>query len=88
MQMQTFRVWRPEDDDGEFEPAKRKIEAVDAEAAAEEWARREDWDSAEYAIVGQRARPVVVVQAPDGTETRWRVRGEEVPTYYAEQVDP
>lgn len=84
---QTFEVWCPEEDDGEIESHRRKIEAMDAEDAAEQWAEQEDWYSAEYAIVSGRSTPVVAVRAPDGTETRYRVRGEAVPAYYADEVE-
>lgn len=82
MRRETYLVWQP--DAGEFDCA-RRIEAVDAEQAAETWAAIDDRDSADYTIVGGD-EAIVVVQAPDGTRTRWRVTGESVPSYSATEV--
>ena len=79
--MARFDVWCP--DDGEGPEDARHVEAFNAEYAAEMWAERDDAESAEYRIAGQKSEPLVIVQAADGTRTRWRVSGEAVPSYSA-----
>lgn len=81
-----YRVWCPDNDES-FGDGTR-IEAMDPEEAAERWAEHEDSSSAEYSIVAQNSRPIVYVQAADGTGsvTHWRVSGETVPAYYACEV--
>lgn len=63
----------------------RTIVAHDAEQAAERYAERDDWDSAEYSVVGGSPMTVQVI-APDGTITRWLVTGETVAVYSAREV--
>lgn len=83
--MAEFRVWEEGDGMGKVEG--RTIEAYDAEHAAELWAEMADHLSAEYYIVSQTEKPIVCVRSADGEVSRWRVRGEAVPAYYAEQVE-
>lgn len=78
--MQMFQVWR-EDDPSHVS----KINAFDAEEAAKEWARVDDWNSAEYAIVGGREEPTLVVQSADNIVRRFTVTGESVPHYMARE---
>ena len=79
----AYLAWCPDLDEDEDEAI--ALYAVEAEEAAEEWAERQDADSAEYGIVvGEPA--TVHVRAPDGTVTVWRVTGESVPSYSAEEV--
>ncbi len=84
--MLLYRVWCPEH--GESVEDGTRIEASNAEEAAEDWAEHEDNSSAEYHIVGKRSRPVVCVQAANGVGavTQWLVRGEAVPSYYATEI--
>ncbi len=73
------------DGEDDFE-ASQGIRAFDAEEAAERWA--EDWDCAdsEYPIL-QGDIPLVLVHDSEGNVTQWRVSGENVPTYRAEEVE-
>jgi hypothetical protein len=75
-----FKVWCP--DTGGTEDDARSVEAISATGAAEEWAAEDDWRSAEYAIVGGTPA-VVMVRAPDGQLTEWRVEGQALPSYVA-----
>lgn len=80
-----FAVWCPEQ--GETSDDAWQCQAFDAEDAAEEWAEHEDYSSAEYDIVGQRTTPQVYVLEAGTTEARlFRVSGEAVPSYYAEEL--
>lgn len=78
-----YRIWREDEreDDGD------DVLCTNPQDAVGLWAEDSDQQSAEYSIVGGRDVPVVHVRAPDGTVTRWRVRGEAVPHYYATQVE-
>jgi len=80
-----YQVWDEETGD-QF--VAQTVEAFDHEAAAEEWARQDDWGSAEYGIVSGRHTPVVCVRQV-GTEDvrRFSVRGEAEPVYYADELD-
>jgi len=55
----AFRVWCEEE--GGTEDDARTFEALDHQQAAEDWAQRDDSDSAEYRIVGERWTAVVHV---------------------------
>ena len=71
--------------DGDDEHYARTIRAHDAEEAAEEWAERDDSDG-EYGIAD--GAPVdVIVTAPDGARTKWRVTGEYQAVYDAEEIE-
>jgi len=83
-----FEVW---DTDGaelpDFEPYIVEVYATHAEDAAEKWAEREDWNSAEYSIVKGDSSPTIAVREK-GTETIvfYIVTGESVPNYMAEET--
>jgi hypothetical protein len=81
--MSEYRVWCPER--GQNSSDARRIEAFDAEEAAELWAERDDRNSAEYSIVAGED-VVVCVRCPDGKVSRWRVSGESVPNYIAREA--
>jgi hypothetical protein len=74
-------------DDEETENDARTIEAYDAETAAETWAERDDYQSAEYRIVGG-TDVTVCVKDEEGTVLRFRLSGESVPSYTAREVEP
>ena len=61
------------------------IEASDPVAAAELWAEQDDRESAEYWIVGGNEADVTVKDTNDGTETRFIVTGEDIPSYSAKK---
>ncbi len=84
--METFHVARVEhaDEDRHW----KRVDAFDAQTAVGLWAENADHSSAEYAIVGGRDEPEVVVRSPDGTHRRFRVRGEAQPVYFAEELLP
>ena len=77
--------WRVFVDDDETDG--HVMTASDPQEAAEEWARHHDWSSAEYDIVSGRSEPTVTVEARDGTRSRWQVRGESTPSYFATRVE-
>lgn len=79
-------VWCPDYDECEHDA--KQMSSADPATAAEEWAEREDWMSAEYQIVGGQDAPIVYVRSPDGTVTRFRVTGESVPVYQAVEIEP
>ena len=81
----AFLLWRP--DYGETEDDARRIHASSASAAAEQWAERNDADSAEYGIVGG-SDATVCVRCPDGKTRTYIVSGEAVPQYHARRVMP
>ena len=86
MTMKTFIVWCP--DLGSTQEDGDRIQASDAEIAAEKWAHMDDAYSAEYAIVGGQEREVIVVEDRKGAqELRFKVTGEAVPQYYARLVE-
>lgn len=81
--MDMYLVWREEDgpEDGGV-----RIKAFDGEQAAEEWAERDDRDSAEYTIASGEEVTVVARNERDGRKTRYRVTGEAQPVYTAREV--
>ena len=82
----VFKVQRADDMGSKF-PSIEEVRAFDAEEAAERWAKDDDCHSAEYSIVsGSDAE--VVVEDHAGNVTRWKVSGEGVPTYSAEEITP
>lgn len=79
-------VWCPEDGDA-FDSV-RPIRATDAAGAAEKWAERSDYDSAEYTILrGGEVIVHVVDPQRKQPERRFRVRGEAEPVYYADELE-
>ncbi len=94
-----WRVWCPED--GETMYDEILIRADDAIQAAENWAERDDSDSAEYSIVGGQKVEVHVMSEADyqsapveadevdttGLDVkRFMVSGETVAEYYATEI--
>lgn len=82
--IQTYQVWQPDRD--ETRDDARTIKAHDPQAAAEEWARRDDRSGAEYRIV--EGNDVVVAVAHDGSDeySTYYVHGETVASYTAREV--
>lgn len=81
----TYRVWCPED--GEHQEDGRVIDtAVNAAHAAEEWAERDDYESAEYRCVGGKDLIVKVREEPDGPILVFSVTAESLPSYYAAEI--
>tara|TARA_R110002020_G_scaffold254660_1_gene468440 strand:+ start:2079 stop:2348 length:270 start_codon:yes stop_codon:yes gene_type:complete len=83
MKREKFKVWSPEEaeecDAGTYEVL------FGPGQAAEEWAARDDAESADYRIVsGDEA--VVHVRSGSGMLTRWRVSGETVAAYHAAEL--
>lgn len=74
-------IWRgqPEDDGVE-------VRAHSGEDAAIRYADRHDSDRHEMGIV--RDGLEVEVTAPDGTTARFKIEGEMVPSYTAEEIEP
>lgn len=81
-QCSPFFIVKDEDTDDES-----RVRATDHEDAAEKWAERADCDSAEYAIVNGRHKPIVVVTDVHGVSKRMRVSGETQAVYSAEEID-
>lgn len=83
--MTKWKVWNPEH--GDFEDA-REIEARYPEDAAEDWAQRDDCESADYSIAnGNEATVHVSHAAGDGTELlTFAVRGEPCVNYYSRKI--
>lgn len=80
--MPQWYVWQAEDprDDA------TQIAGHDAQDAAERWAERDD-AKGDYCIVGGSDATVCVAPvAAEGPVLRFRVAGETVPKYYAEQL--
>lgn len=78
-----FLVWHKEEGEEEFA---RKVHALDMCDAAEQWAERDDSESADYLIVsGQDAR-VAVKDMETGAVGIFIVSGESVPSYSANEV--
>lgn len=61
------------------------IHATDPEDAAQRFAEQHD-EGGDYTIVGGSPE-VVIVQDARGRRTRWRVSGETVAVYHAEEVE-
>jgi len=62
-----------------------EVYAIDASDAAEQWAARHD-DEGDYDICGEGAEYVVVVEGPNTEIFRFKVTGEMIPSYYAEEL--
>lgn len=58
--------------------------AFDAECAAEEWA--EDFDAGDFTIIGGNSEVVSVQNVQTGEVSRYRVSGETVAQYSAEEL--
>jgi len=82
---ERFAVWCPEYDQTEEEGSKQ-ILALSAEHAVELWARQEDYESAEYDIVGGRESPVVNVRCNGGRLLSFEVYGEMLASYRAKEL--
>lgn len=79
--MGKFLVWCHDHGSG---PEDGKVmEAYDARSAAERWAEWEDAHSADYWIVGGETASVTVRDMSDGTETNFRINGEQTAVYSA-----
>lgn len=78
----THRVFVP---DYSEEADAVEVPAFDAEAVALKYADRYDSDRHEMGILHDGL--TVVVIGPDDTRTRFRLTGETVPSYEAEEVD-
>lgn len=79
-------IVRAADDDSAFDP--KPIHASDAGEAAEKWAERDD-SYGDYSIVGGNEIEVLVrpYDEPDAKPLRFRVTGESVPTYTADEIE-
>lgn len=77
-------MWCP--DDGECHEDARKIEACFPDDAAEKWAERFDWDSAEYTIANGTEKTVNVKEITGSEILRYEVYAETNPRYYARRV--
>jgi hypothetical protein len=85
MSAATYEVWSPED--GETRAEAKRLDATGPREAAEEWARLDDWYSAEGLIVSGRSTPVVCVARVGSDDvSAWRVTGRSVPVYDARPV--
>ena len=83
--MTLYIVWRPDweqtREDG------RRIEAHSPSYACEQWAQREDADSADYLIVrGESVELMVVELGSSLMPFLYSVSGESVPSYYARML--
>lgn len=86
--MKTFLVWCP--DRGESIGDAVEINECAAEEAAIAWAETDDNDSDQYVIVKGEDEPVVYVldkATPNAKPQRFRVAGEYIPTYYADEEE-
>jgi hypothetical protein len=83
--MRRYRVWCP--DRGQTRDVAMVTTAYDEALAAEHWAERDDWNSAEYSIVGGRETPTVHVceDKPGAPVKIYKVEGESVPSYTARE---
>lgn len=84
--MKTYIVYCP--DDGEELSNGSEIVAFDYEAAAEEWAERRD-ENGDYYLVSHYGEhmEICVVDPETKVEKIFRVYGESIPTYYAEEIN-
>lgn len=76
--MREFRVYMEDDDPGDA----RRIEATDAETAAEEFVQLQEQFNCDYPVASGRDTAVVIVLDGD-TRSTWRVSGETIPYYSA-----
>jgi predicted amidohydrolase YtcJ len=80
-----YRVWCL--DDCESEADARNVRAFAGEEAAEKWAYVNDYESADYRIVGGGDATVMVRDVESGVLTAYRVTGESQAVYYARKID-
>lgn len=79
-----FIVWDPED--GEMAEVGHEVRAADHESAAEEWADQTDCERSYCILNGNDVVVhVVLLGEPAETAKRFRVSGESVPQYHAEE---
>lgn len=78
---QTWVVWSETQDESEQDG--RRIEALSADAAAEEWARIEDWQSTDFTIVAGNDETVCVKNPATGEVQRFNVSGRTEAVYDA-----
>lgn len=79
-----FRVWCPED--GEIEEDGVIFDQSSAFDSACFYARWDDRESAEYRVAKGDEITVLVKDLQTGEISKWRVTGETVPSYWAEQI--
>lgn len=86
--MKTFPVWWP--DAGESADTAAEIQEVSAEDAALYWAKVVDNDSDVGVLAQGDDKPVVYIRdkaTTDAKPQRFRVMGEYIPTYYADEEE-
>ena len=80
--MTRYVVWRP--DYGQTIDDGKTFEAHSPSAACEQWAQRDDADSADYLIVRGNSAEVMVSELGSSLPPfRYSVSGESVPSYRA-----
>ena len=84
-----WRVWNPE---ASTEDMAKVFERSEASWACEDWAERDDMESADYMIVGGERARVCARQVDDegkpvGPVRYFEVAGEAVPSYSANEMD-
>ena len=78
--MSRYVVWRPDYDQTREDG--REIEALCPQYAAQEWAQRDDYESADYLIVRGNSAEVLVAELGSSLPPfRYSVSGESVPSY-------
>ena len=80
--MSRYLVWNED----ESRDDAREISHSSAEWAAEEWAEKDDYNSAEYSIANGSTVIVSVEDVETGKVERFKIRGEYEPAYYAYEV--
>ena len=84
-------VWLVAIVEGEEQPADDdycEVRAADEEEAAEKGAEEDDCNSAEYSVLKGRGDYVAWVKAAaDAKPKRFKVKGEAVPQYHAEEIE-
>lgn len=80
--MNRYLVW----EESESRDDAREIMAHSRWDAAEKWAERDDYESAEFSIVKGNMVVVRVEDAETGEVTRFEIVGEAMPVYYATEV--
>lgn len=80
--MTKYIVWRP--DYGQTMEDGREIEALCADYAAQDWAQRDDCESADYLIVGGNPAELMALEVGSTMPPlRFSVSGESVAVYRA-----
>ena len=84
-------IWLVAIVEGEEQPADDdycEVRAADEEEAAEKGAEEDDSNSAEYSVLkGWGAYVAWVKAAADAKPKRFKITGEAVPQYHAEEID-